>query len=325
MNNMVRQENQQANSLESPVVRPVTTVLVVDDSSAARRAVGELLAPHHDMKVSYARDGREALAAVAQEPPSVILTDLVMPDMEGIELIQEARIRHPQIPLVLMTAFGSEDVAMRALRAGAANYIPKKYLARDLAATLRHVLAIAAMSRDRRRILGSMVRRVSTFVLENDPELIMPLLKLVQEELDGMGICDPTAQMQVGVALQEALCNALFHGNLELSSELRQDDSSQFDDLAQKRRRLAPYRNRQIEVQAYLDRDGGRFVITDDGPGFDTSLFDRPVQPEDIGRVGGRGLLLIRTFMDKVNFNGAGNQISMEKFRSAPHEAPQPA
>ncbi len=112
--------------------RALTTVLVVDDSAAARRAVGELLASHKDLKVAYARDGREGLAAIARDTPSVIITDLVMPDMEGLELIQEVRIERPHIPIILMTAFGSEDVAMRALRAGAANYIPKKYLARDL-------------------------------------------------------------------------------------------------------------------------------------------------------------------------------------------------
>ena len=51
-----------------------------------------------------------------------------------------------------------------------------------------------------------------------------------------------------------------------------------------------------------LDRDGARFVVADDGPGFDTSIFDRPVMPEDLNRIGGRGLLLIRTFMDQVSF-----------------------
>jgi CheY-like chemotaxis protein len=294
----------------------MTSVLVVDDSAAARLAVGELLASLKDVSVSYARDGREALAAVEKDNPSVILTDMVMPEMEGLELIQEVRIRHPHIPVILMTAFGSEEVAMRALRAGAANYIPKKHLARDLAATLRHVVAIAGMNRERRRILGSMVRRVSTFVLENDPELIMPLLKLLQEEIDGMRVCDPTGQMQVGVALQEALCNALYHGNLEVSTDLRQDDMGQFESLAEQRRRILPYCSRRIDLQVYLDRDGARFVITDDGPGFDTSLFDRPVRPEDLGRIGGRGLLLIRTFMDRVSFNRSGNQISMEKFSS---------
>ena len=94
----------------------------------------------------YACDGHEGLAAIAREAPSVILTDLVMPDMEGLELVQQVRIQHPHISVILVTAFGSEEVAMRALRAGAANYIPKKHLARDLVPTLRQVLAIAGMT-----------------------------------------------------------------------------------------------------------------------------------------------------------------------------------
>jgi anti-sigma regulatory factor (Ser/Thr protein kinase) len=56
--------------------------------------------------------------------------------------------------------------------------------------------------------------------------------------------------------------------------------------------------------------------VSDDGPGFDTAIFDRPVQAEDLNRIGGRGLLLIRTFMDKVSFNTTGNQITMVKYRS---------
>jgi anti-sigma regulatory factor (Ser/Thr protein kinase) len=125
--------------------------------------------------------------------------------------------------------------------------------------------------------------------------------------------------MQVGVALQEALVNALFHGNLEVDSELRQDGRDRFEELAEQRRRQEPYRSRRIEVQVYLDGDGARFVITDDGPGFDTSVFSRPVTPDDLGRLSGRGLLLIRTFMDRVTFNRTGSQISMEKFSSPQH------
>jgi DNA-binding NarL/FixJ family response regulator/anti-sigma regulatory factor (Ser/Thr protein kinase) len=294
----------------------VSTVLVVDDSALDRHLVGQLLEPLKDVRVVYACDGRDGLAALARETPAVILTDLVMPDMEGLELVQQVRAQHPQISVILMTAYGSEEVAVRTLRAGAAHYIPKKDLARDLPGTLRRVLTIAASTRQRRRILRCMVRRESAFVLDNDPDLITALLKLLQEELEGMDLCDPTGQVQVGIALQEALTNALFHGNLEVSSELRQHDECQFDHLAEQRRGHEPYRSRRIRVQAQLDREAARFVIGDDGPGFDTALFDRPVQPDDLTRIGGRGLLLIRTFMDQVAFNTSGNQISLVKYRS---------
>ncbi len=154
------------------------------------------------------------------------------------------------------------------------------------------------------------------FRLDGDLGLIAALLKLIQEELDGLDFGDPAGRVQIGVALQEALTNALYHGNLEVSTELRQQDERLFDELAEQRMGQEPYRSRHIRVQVQLDRDAARFVVADDGPGFDTSLFDRPVQPEDLARIGGRGLLLIRTFMDQVTFNAAGNQITMVKFRS---------
>jgi CheY-like chemotaxis protein len=300
---------------ECAAVEP-TTVVVVDDSAFDRQLVGRLLGPMPGVRVVYAVDGREGLAAIAREAPAVILTDLVMPDMGGLELVQRVRADHPEISVILMTAFGSEEVAMQTLRAGAANYIPKRDLARDLPSTLRRVLTVACLTRERGRILRCLVRRESAFRLDCDPALIAALLKLIQEELDGLDLGDPTGRVQITIALQEALTNAYYHGNLELSSDLRQQDEPVFDDLAERRRAQEPYCSRHIRVQVQLDRDAARFVVADDGPGFDTALFDRPVQPEDLMRIGGRGLLLIRTFMDQVSFNSAGNQITMVKYRS---------
>jgi CheY-like chemotaxis protein/anti-sigma regulatory factor (Ser/Thr protein kinase) len=293
-----------------------TTVLVVDDSTFDRHLVGQLLAPLPGIRVAFAADGQEGLEAIAREAPSVILTDLVMPNMGGLELVQRVRAEHPEISVILMTAFGSEEVAMQTLRAGAANYIPKRDLARDLPSTLRRVLAVACLTRERVRILRCLQRRESVFRLESDSDLIAAILRLIQEELDGLDFGDPAGRLQIGIAMQEALTNALYHGNLELSSDLRQDDDRIFDEQAERRLGMDPYRSRQITVRVQLDRDAARFVVSDDGPGFDTSLFDRPVQPEDLTRIGGRGLLLIRTFMDQVTFNAAGNQITMVKSRS---------
>jgi anti-sigma regulatory factor (Ser/Thr protein kinase) len=212
-----------------------------------------------------------------------------------------------------MTAHGNEDVAMEALRAGAANYIPKKHLVRDLAQTVRKVLAIASSRRERSQVLRCLVRRESTLILKNDSELIIPLVTLLNEELEGVEAWDATALMQVCISLQEALTNALYHGNLEVSSELRQSDERVFYSQARERQQIEPYRSRSLRMHAQIDRDAARFLICDDGPGFDTAILNRPVQPDDLERIGGRGLLLIRTFMDQVTFNESGNQIEMVK------------
>jgi CheY-like chemotaxis protein len=292
-------------------------VLVVDDAAFDRELIARLLGSMDNLEALFAHNGNEALAVIERESPAVVLTDLVMPDLDGLELVNRMRAFHSQIPVVLMTAYGSEEVAMQALRAGAANYIPKRDLVRDLAQTLRKLFELASARGGRGRILKCLVQRESTLSLANDSDLVIALIDLVDEELEGMGSWDAAGRLQVCIALQEALANALFHGNLEVSSTLRADDEAIFYAEADRRRDQEPYRSRRLCVQIKIDREDTRFVVADEGPGFDTKILNRPVEPEDLNRIGGRGLLLIRTFMDRVSFNRSGSEITMVKRRSS--------
>jgi CheY-like chemotaxis protein/anti-sigma regulatory factor (Ser/Thr protein kinase) len=291
-------------------------VLVVDDSAIDRRIAGGLLEREHHLVVAYASNGREALDAIDADPPAVVVTDMQMPELDGLGLVEEVRRRHPQIPVVLMTAYGSEEIALQALRSGAASYVPKRALARELLDTIRQVLRIASVGERRQRLLGCIRRRETALELTNDADLIPPLVDLLMEDFDAMDLCDATARMRVGVALQEAIANAAYHGNLEVSSDLRQDDERKFYALADSRRAIDPFRSRRIHVQILVDRDQARFVVRDEGPGFDTSRLGREIEPEDLMRIGGRGLLLIGAFMDEVAHNASGNAITMTKRRS---------
>jgi DNA-binding NarL/FixJ family response regulator len=313
-------------AVESAIDHPVpgsARLLVVDDSSVDRRMVAQLLQPMSEVSVSFADSLRAGLDAIARESPAIVLTDLILPDGEGLELVKRVRAEYPHTHVILMTAYGNEEVVIRALRAGAANYISKKDLAADLVPLARKLLEIAAWSHERVRILRCMVRHESVFVLENDPNLIAAFMKLVREELEGMDLWDETGLIQVSVALQEAVTNAVFHGNLEVDSEHRQIDERIFDRLAEERRHLEPYRSRKVRIHVQLDRDVARFSVCDDGPGFDTSALNRPVADADLSRIGGRGLLLIRAFMDDVSFNSYGNQIVMIKNRASQPSAPR--
>jgi DNA-binding NarL/FixJ family response regulator/anti-sigma regulatory factor (Ser/Thr protein kinase) len=294
-----------------------SVVLVVDDSQFDRELVARLLAPLADLVVIQAESIAAGMQMIARESPAIVLTDLILPDGEGLELVTLIRDQYPRMPVILMTAYGNEEVAMRALRAGAANYIAKRSLAQDLIPTIRKVLESAASSRERARILESMVRMESVFVLENDPDLIVAFMKLMRDELSGMRFWDETGLVQVSIALQEALANAILHGNLEVSSDLRQTDEQIFDQVASDRRQLEPYCSRRVRIHVQLDRDAARFSVSDDGPGFDVSQLERPVESHDLNRIGGRGLLLIRTFMDEVTYNARGNQIVMIKHRQS--------
>ncbi|HTJ81389.1 MAG TPA: ATP-binding protein, partial [Polyangiaceae bacterium] len=117
------------------------------------------------------------------------------------------------------------------------------------------------------------------------------------------------------VALREAIVNAVIHGNLEVSSELLETGGSTFQDLVAERQRTAPYANRKVVVVARYTADQVTYVVTDEGPGFDPGSLPDPTDVANLERPSGRGLMLIRMFMDDVIFNARGNQITMAKRR----------
>ena len=115
-------------------------VLLVEDDRALREALGETLelAGHDYHAVGSAE---EALSAAADESFSLVLSDVNMPGMDGHQLLSALRSRHPQLPVLLMTAHGAVDRAVDAMRQGAADYLVKPFEPKALVALVaRHAL-----------------------------------------------------------------------------------------------------------------------------------------------------------------------------------------
>jgi CheY-like chemotaxis protein/anti-sigma regulatory factor (Ser/Thr protein kinase) len=290
-----------------------TTVLVVDDAPVDRLMTGAIIDQMPGWRAVYAESGEDALAAIGLERPGMVLTDLNMPKMDGLALVAEVHDRYPAVPVVLMTAYGNEEIALQALHEGAASYVPKKSLERDLASTLERVAAAAKVERRHQRLLGRLAGAELHFVLDNDHFLVPSLIAHLRSYLVQLVLRDETALTRVCIALEEALLNAILHGNLELSSDLRQDGEDAYYRLAEERRGIAPFRDRQVFCSARLSRAEASVTIRDEGPGFDPSTLPDPTDPANLGRIGGRGLLLIRTFMDSVTHNQSGNEITLVK------------
>lgn len=290
------------------------TVLVVDDVTLDRHLVGALIEEHVGWSAVFAEDGRDALALIKLQVPDVVLTDLQMPEMNGLQLVEAIRRDYSYLPVILMTAHGSEEIAVAALKAGAASYVPKRDLARDLVPTTQKVLDMARTSRNQQQVLDCLIETEFRFLLSNDPHRVQPLINHLQDHLTLMSLVDKAGLIRVGTALHEALINAMEHGNLELSSELRESENpSDYRKLVDERRQQQPYKDRRVLVVARFSRNEAVFVIRDDGRGFDPSKLADPRDPANLQKCSGRGLFLIRTFMDEVRFNDAGNEITMIK------------
>src|SRR5687767_902274 len=108
----------------------MTRILVAEDSGTQAAEIRQLL-EGAGYEVQLAVDGRQALEEIERQPPDLVLTDLDMPYVSGLQLVESVRDRHPGLPVVLMTAFGTDETAIEALEQGAASYVPKRNLARD--------------------------------------------------------------------------------------------------------------------------------------------------------------------------------------------------
>jgi CheY-like chemotaxis protein/anti-sigma regulatory factor (Ser/Thr protein kinase) len=289
------------------------TVLVVDDAAVDRKLVGGLLAKGTGLHIEFAATGEEALAHIAKSHPDVVVTDLVMPGMSGLELVAQIAEKSPQTPVILMTGKGSEEVAVKALKAGAASYVPKGVLHQYLLNTVQDVLLMVEERSSHARLMDCMQRGKFQFSIGNDANLIPLLVNHVQSLVTSVGICDEANVIRVCIALEEALRNAIFHGNLELTSEQREGDPTIYQQLIDERTNKEPFASRQLSVAIEITPSQGRFVIRDQGPGFDPAKLPDPTDPENIEKVSGRGLLLMRTFMDEVSFNSTGNEVTMVK------------
>lgn len=292
----------------------MATVLIVDDNPMDRRFAGACV-EQAGMSAIYAEHGLDALQQLDETDVDIVLTDLDMPEMDGLSLVRELQQRDATLPVILMTAKGSEQVAAQALAAGAASYVPKRDFQRELNSALT-IVNEASQSRQKRQVVFDyMTKSESEFILANDHEATSALVGYFLDAIRAMDLCPEGDLVRVGTALTEALVNAIDHGNLELDSKLREGDNpAEYRALGDKRRLQEPYCHRHVYITCRVTDAEAVITIRDEGPGFDPSTLPDPSDPENLMRPHGRGLMLIRTFMDDVTFSESGNEIRLHKF-----------
>jgi DNA-binding response OmpR family regulator len=117
-------------------------VLIVEDDVALRHGLADLLAGS-DHAVETAGDGATGLQRATAEPFDLLLLDLTLPSLDGIDICRRVRLARPSLPIIVLTARGSEDEKVRGLEAGADDYVTKPFGAREL---LARVEALARRS-----------------------------------------------------------------------------------------------------------------------------------------------------------------------------------
>jgi len=115
-------------------------ILVVDDHAVLRDGVRALLGLHDDLEVvGEASEGKEALAKAQELMPDVVIMDIAMPGMDGLEATRRIRKKHPKIKVLVLTQHDNKEYILSVIKAGASGYVPKRALGSELVSAIRSV------------------------------------------------------------------------------------------------------------------------------------------------------------------------------------------
>jgi DNA-binding NtrC family response regulator len=146
-------------------------ILVVDDEAAARTALAELLRSE-GYAIETAGDGFKALGRLEEFEADLVLTDLNMPGIDGVELLRKLKELRPELPVVLMTAFGGVETAVSAMREGAADYLTKPLNTDELLIVLARTIETAKLRQEANELREQIKDRYSfDNIVGSSPEM----------------------------------------------------------------------------------------------------------------------------------------------------------
>ncbi len=172
-------------------------VLVVDDHTIVREGVHILLEAQSDIEVvGEAADGQEALVRARELQPEIALVDIAMPGLNGLELTRALKRDWPQIHVIILTMYESDEYFFQVLDAGASGYVLKKAASADLVAAIRAVHAgdVFLYPSVARRLVSDYLARVKSGEEQNSYDGLTPrereVLKLIAEGHTNQAIAD---------------------------------------------------------------------------------------------------------------------------------------
>ena len=265
--------------------------------------------------VFCARDGEEALKILQNEEIDGIFCALTMPKLGGLELLKEVQSANSRRPLVILCPPNDSENALNALQLGACDYLLKAINPLELQRTLDRVVSLQEGFHFSAYAMDHLLQETRTLEIGNDFTGLNRIIAFMTQDLPSYGILNQEQLFRMNMLLKEAIENAIFHGNLELCSEMRRENPELFYKTAAQKRDIDPYKDRKLILQYDISRNSAKYVVRDEGKGFVHADLLDPADPDNLLRIEGRGLIMIMNFMDEVFWNDRGNEVTMVRYR----------
>jgi serine/threonine-protein kinase RsbW len=262
-------------------------LLLIDNNLERIKQIRELL-EQKEFEVLIASDGNAAINLLRSRPFDLILTNILLKDMDGVEIVTAVREIDRDLPVIIMSSSSHANKAIKALYAGAHHFVREPIEIEELVQTIEKLLCYRQEHHAYKKVYPYLVQNVS-FQIPADYSYMGGVIQYLNDILIKLGIQEDD-DIQVKVSLLESITNAIEHGNHGNA-------------------------NKNVEITAQITAEKAIFTIKDQGKGFDPQNLPDPTEPENIIKARGRGIFMIQNLMDEVHFNGQGNVITMVKYR----------
>jgi DNA-binding response OmpR family regulator len=294
-------------------------ILVVDDEERIRKLLQKCLAGE-GYKIDTAPDGQAGLEKSLQRDYSLVITDVVMPRLGGLDFLKNIRVSRPGLPVVIITGFATTDITIQALKLGAVDFITKPFKLSEIFFTVKRVLDIQGRAEELQGVFQQVVHSSKVFECASQDLEIDAVLHVIVKELADLGFCEESESMKISLAVREAIDNAIEHGNLELPSGHKHKEYMINPQAFQrwKNQRLSDpqFGRKKIRIEFSCSGDRMEVKVRDEGPGFDTSGLPKTVDQVEQMDSNLHGYRLMLLSMDEVRYNPTGNEVTLVKLRN---------
>ena len=288
-------------------------VLLVDSDEVYRGELAKQLR-EHGFTVFEAADAAQAVTLFGASRPALVLTDVALPDVDGVSLLAELRELDRLAVVILMTGQRDADLILRALRAGAVNFFTKPLDVAELVDTIKRTMVhrFGEASDDYSRHLVS-ERKAFAFAARD--AMPTPIINQIATQLPSL--VDEAEIVNLKVGVEEMVLNAIEYGCLRITDEAKRRaiQRGNYGELYRQRLHTHELGQRRVTIDYELDVTRLRLLISDPGDGFDWRSV-ATVSPERMHALTGRGILLARMSFDEMAYSDAGNQVTLVKHRS---------
>ena len=288
-------------------------ILIVEDDHASRLFLESLLeSNNYDFR--SAENGIEGLNVFEEYNPDIVLSDIKMPIMDGLELLEAIRDKNSDTIVVIVTAFGSENYAIQALHLGANNYLKKPVSSQELLRLLKKYKAIISEQFYPESLPGKLINRTFSIEFKSEYTKIPKIVDKIMIE-SAIDIND-SEKVNIELGLVELITNAVEHGNLGISYIEKQLalDEGKLSELFDDRVHNEKFKNRKVKVDFFTDEEKYQWTITDNGEGFNWKSIPDPTDQEHILELNGRGIFISNFLFDKIEYFGKGNVVTATKY-----------